>query len=197
MLTEKVGTPWYLLLLKEFTGFFALLLWLGGILCIIGYSIDTSSKDNLFLGIILFLVVIITGTFSYYQSSKAASLMADFKNFIPKEATCIRDGKKITIEARKLVPGDIVYLNLGDNIPADCVLLEASEMKVNNASLTGESEDLLRIVDEKTPNIFESPNVAFFGTMCTAGKGMGMVFKTGDSTVIGRIAGLASSADSH
>jgi sodium/potassium-transporting ATPase subunit alpha len=197
MLTEKVGTPWYLLLLREFTGFFALLLWLGGILCMIGYGIDPSSKDNLFLGIILFLVVIITGTFSYNQSSKAASLMADFKNFIPKEATCIRDGKKITIEARKLVPGDIVFLNLGDNIPADCVLLEASEMKVNNASLTGESEDLLRIVDEKTPNIFESPNVAFFGTMCTAGKGVGMVFKTGDATVIGRIAGLASSADAH
>jgi len=70
-------------------------------------------------------------------------------------------------------------------------------MKVNNASLTGESEDLLRVVDSKTPNIFESPNVAFFGTMCTAGTGAGMVFKTGDGTVIGRIAGLATSADAH
>lgn len=69
-------------------------------------------------------------------------------------------------------------------------------MKVNNASLTGESEDLLRIADEKADNIFESPNVAFFGTNCTAGSGWGMVFKTGDDTVIGRIAGLASSADS-
>ena len=123
--------------------------------------------------------------------------MADFQNFIPKEATVIRGGKKTTIEARKLVPGDIIFMNLGDSIPADCVLLEASEMKVNNASLTGESEDILRIVDEKSPNIFESPNVAFFGTMCTAGKGMGVVFKTGDSTVIGRIAGLATSADAH
>jgi magnesium-transporting ATPase (P-type) len=53
-------------------------------------------------------------------------------------------------------------------------------MKVNNASLTGESEDLLRLVDGKTVNIFESPNVAFFGTMCTAGAGTGIVFKTGD-----------------
>ena len=68
-------------------------------------------------------------------------------------------------------------------------------MKVNNASLTGESEDLVRIVDQKTTNIFESPNVAFFGTMCTAGTGTGIVIKTGDSTVIGRIAGLASSTE--
>jgi len=195
VLTERKGTPWYILLLKELTGFFALLLWAGAILCIIGYALDTSSSDNLYLGIVLFIVVILTGLFSYYQGSKAASLMADFKNFIPKEANVIRDGKKITIEARYLVPGDIVFINLGDNIPADVILLEAVEMKVNNASLTGESEDLLRKVNKCEPNIFESPNVAFFGTMCTAGKGMGMVIRTADSTVIGRIAGLASSAE--
>jgi magnesium-transporting ATPase (P-type) len=53
-------------------------------------------------------------------------------------------------------------------------------MKVNNASLTGESEELLRKPEEKSKNIFESPNVAFFGTACTAGSGVGIVFKTGD-----------------
>jgi sodium/potassium-transporting ATPase subunit alpha len=58
-------------------------------------------------------------------------------------------------------------------------------MKVNNASLTGESEDLLRLPDERAVNIFESSNVAFFGTSCTNGSGIGIVFKTGDSTVIG------------
>ena len=58
-------------------------------------------------------------------------------------------------------------------------------MKVNNASLTGESEELLRIPDEKARNIFESPNVCFFGTACTNGSGTGIVFKTGDDTVIG------------
>ena len=121
--------------------------------------------------------------------------MADFKNFIPKEALCLREGNWSKIESKYLVPGDIIKLNGGDNIPADCILFTANEMKVNNASLTGESEDLLREVDVKASNIFESPNVGFFGTMCTAGTGTGMVFKTGDSTVIGRIAGLATSAD--
>lgn len=67
-------------------------------------------------------------------------------------------------------------------------------MKVNNASLTGESEELLRIPEEKQKNIFESPNVAFFGTACTNGSGVGIVFKTGDETVIGQIANLAQSA---
>jgi magnesium-transporting ATPase (P-type) len=69
-------------------------------------------------------------------------------------------------------------------------------MKVNNASLTGESEDIL--IDpslEPTANIFESKNVAFFGTQCTAGSGTGICFRTGDATVIGQIANLASSAE--
>lgn len=93
------------------------------------------------------------------------------------------------------MPGDLIQIKGGDNIPADVVLIMANEMKVNNASLTGESEDLLRVVDSKLKNVFESPNVAFFGTMCTAGVGEGIVFRTGDSTVIGRIANLATVAE--
>jgi len=68
-------------------------------------------------------------------------------------------------------------------------------LKVNNASLTGESEDiLLDPLIEPVDNIFESKNVAFFGTTCTNGHGQGICFRTGDSTVIGQIANLASSA---
>jgi sodium/potassium-transporting ATPase subunit alpha len=195
-LTEKASTPWYIALLHEFTSFFALLLWFAGALCWVGYGLDSSAPDNLFLAIILWLVVVITATFSYAQQSKAASLMADFKNFIPKTALCLRDGKWAAIEARVLVPGDIIKLIGGDSIPADCILLSTNEMKVNNASLTGESEDLLRSAEKKVVNVFETPNACFFGTLCTAGAGMGMVFKTGDNTIIGRIANLATSADS-
>lgn len=95
--------------------------------------------------------------------------MAQFKNFIPPEAHVWREGKQLNISATDLVPGDIVDIPTGENIPADVVLIKTSEMKVNNASLTGESEDLLRLPEEKTKNIFESPNVAFFGTACTNG----------------------------
>lgn len=106
--------------------------------------------------------------------------MAGFKNFIPPRAIIWRDGVKKAVAARDLVPGDIVEVGIGDNIPADMVIIKSNEMKVNNASLTGESEELLRVPEERTRNIFESPNVAFFGTACTNGSGIGVVFKTGD-----------------
>ncbi len=73
--------------------------------------------------------------------------MADFLNFIPAEALCLRNGAFSKIEARLLVPGDVVRVKAGDNIPADLVIISCNEMKVNNASLTGESEDLIRTVD--------------------------------------------------
>lgn len=195
-LADKTSIPWYILLLQEFTSLFNLMLIAGSILAFISYGLDPNNNmNNQWLGTVLMSVVIVTSVLSFIQKSKAASLMADFKNFIPAEALCLRDGAWSKIEARLLVPGDIIKVKGGDNIPADVVLMAVNEMKVNNSSLTGESEDLLRLVDGKTANIFESPNVAFFGTMCVAGTGTGIVFKTGDSTVIGRIAGLASSTD--
>jgi len=102
-------------------------------------------------------VVFITGCFSYYQTSKAASLMADFKNFIPPQAFCKRGTADFKpIEAKTLVPGDIIRIQGGQNIPADVVLYRVNEMKVNNASLTGEAEELLRDEKVKVENILES-----------------------------------------
>jgi sodium/potassium-transporting ATPase subunit alpha len=196
-LTEKATTPWYMMLLKEFTGFFSLLLIFGGCLCFIGYGMDQSHSDNLFLGCVLFCVVTITSVFSYSQESKAASLMAEFKNFTPATAKVIRNSKEISVQAKMLVPGDIVRITIGENVPADVILFEASELKVNNASLTGESEDIQKKPDAHKANVFESDNCVFFGTSCTSGNGLGMVFKTGDDTIMGRIAGLASSADAE
>jgi len=165
------------------TGIFSLLLWFGGILCFIGFAIQEDKEEdqsNLYLGIVLCLVVFVTGCFSFYQASSAESLMDDFKGFIPKMADVIRDGKTVTIGAELIAVGDLIILKAGNNIPADVVLLSANEMKVNNASLTGESDDLLRVVNydenkkaigDKNENIFEAQNVGFFGTQCTDGHG--------------------------
>lgn len=85
----------------------------------------------------------------------------------------------------------------GNNIPCDVIIIRSNEMKVNNASLTGETMDIEIDVDaEPHEKIFESKNVAFFGCQCTAGVGYGICFKTGDQTFIGKIAGLTSSAES-
>ena len=195
-LTEKKGLPWYILFLKEMTGFFSLLLWAGAILCFIGYGLDSSDNSNLYLGIVLATVTFITGCFSYYQSSKSAALMAQFKDFIPAKAKVYRGEKIVEVEAKTLVPGDVVVVKNGDNVPADVRVLQCVEMKVNNASLTGESDDLLRKPDGVEDNPLESPNLAFFGTQCTNGEGVGIVINTGDRTVIGQIANLAQQAKS-
>jgi len=196
-LTEKKAKPWYCIFLEEQTGFFSLLLWFGSFLCFIGYAIqeDKEDKANLYLGIVLGVVVFLTGVFSYMQTSKAASLMDDFKNFIPQTAEVCRDGQWGSLPSRQLVKGDLIKVKGGDNVPADLILLQVNEMKVNNASLTGESEDLLRYLENKHQNVFETGNVAFFGTQCTGGTGEGIVFRTGDRTVIGRIANLTIAAE--
>ena len=197
-LTKKDAKPWYVLFIEELTGFFSLLLWLGAFLCFIGFGIqeDKEDKSNLYLGIVLSTVTFITGVFSYMQTSKSAEMMAQFENFIPPVAYVIRDGKEMKVDAKLIVPGDVVMVKGGENIPCDICIYKSNEMKVNNASLTGESEDIMIDPDlEPLKNIFESKNVAFFGTQCTAGSGTGICFRTGDATVIGQIANLASSAE--
>ena len=197
-LTKKDTVPWYILFLKEMTGFFSLLLWVGSALCFIGYAIqvDKEDKSNLYLGIVLALVTWLTGCFSYAQTSKSAEMMAQFENFIPPVANVVREGTAQEVDAKTIVPGDIVIVKGGENVPCDVCLFKTNEMKVNNASLTGESEDIQIDTDlEPVVNIFETKNVAFFGTQCTAGSGTGICFRIGDSTVIGQIANLASSAE--
>jgi sodium/potassium-transporting ATPase subunit alpha len=197
-LSKKAAVPWYCLFLHEMIGFFSLLLWFGSALCFIGFIIQKDKEDlsNLYLGIVLAVVTFLTGCFSYAQSSKSAEMMAQFENFIPPIAYVIRDGKETKVDAKLIVPGDIVIVRGGENIPCDVCIFKSNEMKVSNASLTGESEDI-QIDPELEPvnNIFETKNVGFFGTSCTAGSGTGICFRTGDSTVIGQIANLASSAE--
>lgn len=136
--------PWYCLFIHELTGFFSLLLWFGSFLCFVGFAIQEDKEDlsNLYLGIVLAVVVFMTGIFSYLQSSKSAEMMAQFENFIPPTAFVIRDGRETKIEAKLIVPGDVVVVKGGENIPCDVCIFKSNEMKVNNASLTGESEDI-------------------------------------------------------
>jgi len=121
--------------------------------------------------------------------------MAGFKNFIPPKCKTLRDGKMSEIDATNLVKGDIVELKAGDRIPADVRLIEAFEFKVDNSSLTGEAEELLRKNECTNDDPFESANIAFFGTLCKSGKGRGMVFATGDRTLMGAIAKLTTQTE--
>ena len=197
VLTEKVSTPWWVKLLKEWTAPFALVLWAGALLCFIAYAFSPSDPSNMYLGIVLAFVVILTGLITFFQNSKSESVMEGFKNFIPPKCRVIRDGKEDMINATKLVTGDIVVMVEGARVPADVRIIESKEMRVDNSSLTGESEPLLRSPECTDPEkILETKNIAFFGTMCKEGRGKGMVFNIGDHTIIGQIASMAENATS-
>ena len=140
-------------------------------------------------------MVTVTGVFSYYQESKSSKIMESFKNLVPQVAKVVRDGKKVEIKAEELTLGDIVDVQFGDRIPADIRILEARGFKVDNSSLTGESEPQSRGPDFTHDNPLETKNLAFFSTNAVEGTARGIVVNVGDSTVMGRIAGLASGLD--
>eukprot|EP00954_Amorphochlora_amoebiformis_P028462 1391705-Amorphochlora_amoeboformis.AAC.1 len=198
-LTPPPEKFWLLLLLEHMTGFFSLLLWAAAVLCFVAFGIDNSSQDNLYLGVVLVAVVVLTGIFSYYQDAKSAAVMAGFKNFLPEKCIVVREGDEKQILATDIVPGDLVKITNGMKIPADLRLVIASEMKVDNASLTGESEAQKRDTkpEKKGSQQLEAKNIAFYGTLCVNGGGMGLVIATGDNTTIGTIAKLAADASNR
>merc|ERR1719147_344740 len=200
-LTPPPKTPEWVKFCQQMFSGFACLLWLGAILCFIAYSIQATAyeeppDDNLYLGVVLTAVVTVTGIFSYYQESNSAKIMESFKNLVPQYALVRRNGEKISIEAKDLTLGDIVEVKFGDRIPADIRILEARGFKVDNSSLTGESEPQSRSPEFSSENPLETKNLAFFSTNAVEGTCKGIVVMIGDNTVMGRIAGLASGLDS-
>lgn len=196
-LSPPKTTPEWVKFCKNLFGGFALLLWSGAFLCFLAYGIteatyDDAPKDNLWLGIALTIVVIMTGCFSYFQEAKSSRIMESFKNMVPQQAVCIRNGEKKTINADGLVVGDIIDVKFGDRVPADMRVIKASGFKVDNSSLTGESEPQTRTPEFTHDNPLETKNIAFFSTNAVEGTATGIVIRTGDRTVMGRIANLAS-----
>ena len=112
-LTPPPTTPTWIKFLKTLFGGFSMLLWLGAVLCFLAYSIQASTleeppDDNLYLGVVLTFVVVITGIFSFYQENKSSKIMESFASLVPQYALCLRDGDKVTIKAEELTLGDIV-----------------------------------------------------------------------------------------
>lgn len=196
-LTEVRTSSKWVKFCKNIFGGFATLLWVGALLCFFAYSIQVSttesvSPDNLYLGIVLVFVVVVTGIFSYYQEAKSDQIMDSFKNLVPQYATVIRSGIKRKIPVDEVVVGDLVEVSYGDRIAADFRVTKASQFKVDNSSLTGESRPQTRTTEPTHDEPLETKNLAFMSTNCVEGKGMGITVATGDRSVMGRIAGLAS-----
>ena len=155
-------------------------------------SDEDSSDDNLYLGVVLAAVVVITGVFSYFQDSKAGNIMKSFAKLTPQQAKVLRGGEIAVMNADQIVRGDVVIIKNGDRVPADMRIIKVDELKVDNSSLTGESEPQKRTIQCTNDNPLETSNLAFFSTNAVEGSATGIIVGVGDNTVMGRIAGLAS-----
>ncbi len=145
----------------------------GAVVFLIGELVDAS----IILGVLIFNSIV--GTI---QEGKAQNTLLALKNFVETKATVIRDEIEIIIPDTEIVPGDVILLQEGERIPADARLLVANNLKLDEASLTGESEPRHKTVDEV------EKNMVFRGTHIVSGHGRALVVETGMNTVIGKIA---------
>lgn len=137
-------------------------------------------------------VVVINAIIGFIQESKAEQAIESLKQMLAPVASVMRDGKKTSIAASEIVPGDIVYLQSGDKVPADLRLLRLKNMQIDEATLTGESVPATKSIDvlPQDAGLADQNNLAFAGTLVTTGTAVGVVVATGDNTQIGRIAGM-------
>ncbi|MDD5277594.1 MAG: HAD-IC family P-type ATPase [Methylovulum sp.] len=136
-------TPEILKFLGQFTNFFALLLVVGSALAFFADYLQPG-QGNFYIGVALLAVVLINAVFTYTQEHESERIMESFRNMLPLMISVLREGKVSRIEAKLLVPGDVILLEEGDRIPADGRLVEVNQLKVDHSSLTGESEPQLR-----------------------------------------------------
>jgi magnesium-transporting ATPase (P-type) len=135
-------------------------------------------------------VVIINAIIGFVQESKAEKAIEALKQMLAPSAIALRNGKKASVSAADLVPGDVVLLQGGDKVPADLRVFRLKNLQIDEAQLTGESVPVQKCVDVLSGNVplGDRSNSAFAGTLVTTGTGVGMVVATGDATQIGRIA---------
>ena len=145
---------------------------------------------------VIFAVVLINSIIGYLQEAKAEDAINSLKKMMSASATVIRDGKKMSVPATQLVPGDIVQLASGDKVPADMRLFKNRDLQIDESALTGESVAVQkqRADLEKDTVLADRVNMAFAGTLVTYGSGMGVVSGTGDDTETGKIADMISQA---
>ncbi|KAF7353783.1 Cation-ATPase-N domain-containing protein [Mycena venus] len=164
--------------------------YLGGILIAVAFLnafIDCASIPPSFISLRTYI-----SRFLGYQVQKSEAILASFLAMIPPSCRVVRDGTITSIPAKDLVLGDVVLVRVGDKTPADLVLFAATDLKVDNSSLTGESEPQERFAlpngSETRP--VEAQNLAFNSTLVVNGEAWGIVVRTGDNTFIGQIASL-------
>jgi Ca2+-transporting ATPase len=187
-LTEKPRPGFLKMLLDQFNNFLIIILIIAAVVSLLlGEFVDA---------IAIMVIVVINAVVGVVQESKAEQALAALKKMAAPNAQVIRDGHQMTVASRELVPGDIVLIEAGNYIPADMRLVEGYNLKVEEASLTGESvpveKEAAVVLDKEIP-LGDRKNSAFMSTLVTYGRGKGIVTGTGMHTQIGLIADMLQS----
>ncbi len=188
VISEKKGKPVILVFLSNFISMMAILLWIGGAIALIAKMPE--------LGIAIWLVNIINGTFSFWQEFRASKATEALKSMLPSYARVVRDGAEKQVLSEDLVPGDVILLQEGDKISSDARIIESSDFQVNQSTLTGESNPVRKThepVLREGLSRSEIPNLIFAGTSVASGTAKAVVITIGMETEFGKIAKLTQS----
>ena len=157
------STPKWLIFLKQFNNVIIYILIVAALLTLLMRHYSDAT--------VIGLVVIINALIGYFQEINASNALEKIKNMLSVEATVIRNNNRFDIPSRNLVPGDLVYLEAGDNVPADLRILDADNLRIQESSLTGEADSVLKSstsVAIETP-LAERANMAYATTAVTNG----------------------------
>ena len=175
---------------RQFTNFFAILLFLSAIVCFIAHRINPGESMAL-LGWAVTGVALFNALFGFFQEYRAEKAMEALKQFLPHMVEVCRQNQISEIPAEEIVPGDVLILSEGGKIPADVRIVEAESLMVNNSPLTGESAAIRISPQALDKPLEECENLGFAGCTVVKGTGRGVVFATGLRTQFGRIANLS------
>jgi len=179
LVEEKKAGP-IVLFLSQFKEILIVILIIAAILAAyVGDTIDA---------IVILIVVVINAVVGFIQEYRAGKAMEKLKSLISSEAVAIRDGQQQKIPATDLVPGDIVIIEEGDNIPADLRIIESADLKIDESALTGESLPVEKKCDIPEVGEENTCNSVFMETDVSSGRGKGVVVEIGMNTEIGKIA---------
>jgi len=177
---------WFKLLVNQLLNPFIYLLGAIAFIYAITHQITESS--------IIFIIIIVNSVIGFYQEYHSNQAMILLRKYLTTTTQVKRSGTIITIDAQKLVPGDIIILNAGDIIPADCRFIAAQHLTVDEAHLTGESAPVQKNSDTcaSSSTLYNTPNIGFSGTIIIDGHAQAIVFATGVDTTMGTIALLTT-----
>jgi len=174
-------------LLAQFTHFLALLLWFAAALCFLSEYLHPG-EGLLRLGIAILAVIFINALFTFIQEYRTERAIEELRKLLPFKVTVIRNNRECEIDAKEIVPGDLILLHEGDKVPADARVILSNRLTVNNAPLTGESDSRVLSDLPCDDELLESRNLVFAGTLVVSGSGTVVAYATGMATEFGKIA---------